>query len=222
MVRFIMHDIMNILEDGYIEQRMIAEYPGVLGQNLQARRASTFADMPTLSQVIENEPEQGHVWLTIQQALLSYMKWGELKYGDTPLTDERVQVVFGLLPELDKALLSRDLRDRCRAANLIMVRCWHYIKDFLDHCEEMAEQATPGGDDSVAVGILQQLVSALAGCLRCCGGQFCSRYRCTRQSSAPTSGSTVANRAKTAMLAAQAAEEVGRGDRKHGWLRCRG
>ena len=27
MVRFIMHDIMNILEDGYIEQRMIAEYP---------------------------------------------------------------------------------------------------------------------------------------------------------------------------------------------------
>ena len=57
-----------------------------------------------------------HVWLTIQQALLSYMKWGELKYGDTPLTDERVQVVFGLLPELDKALLSRDLRDRCRAA----------------------------------------------------------------------------------------------------------
>ena len=155
MVRFIMHDIMNILEDGYIEQRMIAEYPGVLGQNLQARRASTFADMPTLSQVIENEPEQGHVWLTIQQALLSYMKWGELKYGDTPLTDERVQVVFGLLPELDKALLSRDLRDRCRAANLIMVRCWHYIKDFLDHCEEMAEQATPGGDDSVAVGILQ-------------------------------------------------------------------
>ena len=150
MVRFIMHDIMNILEDGYIEQRMIAEYPGVLGQNLQARRASTFADMPTLSQVIENEPEQGHVWLTIQQALLSYMKWGELKYGDTPLTDERVQVVFGLLPELDKALLSRDLRDRCRAANLIMVRCWHYIKDFLDHCEEMAEQATPGGDDSVS------------------------------------------------------------------------
>lgn len=207
MVRFIMHDIMNILEDGYIEQRMIAEYPGVLGQNLQARRASTFADMPTLSQVIENEPEQGHVWLTIQQALLSYMKWGELKYGDTPLTDERVQVVFGLLPELDKALLSRDLRDRCRAANLIMVRCWHYIKDFLDHCEEMAEQATPGGDDSVAVGILQQLVSALAGASAAAEGSSAPATGAPGNAAPPTSESTVANRAKTAMLAAQAAEE---------------
>lgn len=207
MVRFIMHDIMNILEDGYIEQRMIAEYPGVLGQNLQARRASTFADMPTLSQVIENEPEQGHVWLTIQQALLSYMKWGELKYGDTPLTDERVQVVFGLLPELDKALLSRDLRDRCRAANLIMVRCWHYIKDFLDHCEEMAEQATPGGDDSVAVGILQQLVSALAGASAAAEGSSAPATSAPGKAAPPTSGSTAANRAKTAMLAAQAAEE---------------
>lgn len=207
MVRFIMHDIMNILEDGYIEQRIIAEYPGVLGQNLQARRASTFADMPTLSQVIENEPEQGHVWLTIQQALLSYMKWGELKYGDTPLTDERVQVVFGLLPELDKALLSRDLRDRCRAANLIMVRCWHYIKDFLDHCEEMAEQATPGGDDSVAVGILQQLVSALAGASAAAEGSSAPATGAPGKAAPPTSGSTVANRAKTAMLAAQAAEE---------------
>ena len=207
MVRFIMHDIMNILEDGDIEQRMIAEYPGVLGQNLQARRASTFADMPTLSQVIENEPEQGHVWLTIQQALLSYMKWGELKYGDTPLTDERVQVVFGLLPELDKALLSRDLRDRCRAANLIMVRCWHYIKDFLDHCEEMAEQATPGGDDSVAVGILQQLVSALAGASAAAEGSSAPATGAPGKAAPPTSGSTAANRAKTAMLAAQAAEE---------------
>ena len=207
MVRFIMHDIMNILEDGYIEQRMIAEYPGVLGQNLQARRARTFADMPTLSQVIENEPEQGHVWLTIQQALLSYMKWGELKYGDTPLTDERVQVVFGLLPELDKALLSRDLRDRCRAANLIMVRCWHYIKDFLDHCEEMAEQATPGGDDSVAVGILQQLVSALAGASAAAEGSSAPATGAPGKAAPPTSGSTAANRAKTAMLAAQAAEE---------------
>ena len=207
MVRFIMHDIMNILEDGYIEQRMIAEYPGVLGQNLQARRASTFADMPTLSQVIENEPEQGHVWLTIQQALLSYMKWGELKYGDTPLTDERVQVVFGLLPELDKALLSRDLRDRCRAANLIMVRCWHYIKDFLDHCKEMAEQATPGGDDSVAVGILQQLVSALAGASAAAEGSSAPATGAPGNAAPPTSGSTAANRAKTAMLAAQAAED---------------
>ena len=208
MVAFIMHDIMNILEDGYVEQRMIAEYPGVLGQNLQARRASSFADLPTLSQIIENEPEQGHIWLTIQQAILSYMKWGELKYGETPLTDERVQVVFGLLPELDKALLSRDLRDRCRAANLIMVRCWHYIEDFLSHCEDLAEDATPGGDDSVAVGILQQLVSALAGASAAAEGNSSPAAAAPGKAAPPNSSPTASNRAKTAMLAAQATEDA--------------
>ena len=208
MVAFIMHDIMNILEDGYVEQRMIAEYPGVLGQNLQARRASSFADLPTLSQIIENEPEQGHIWLTIQQAILSYMKWGELKYGETPLTDERVQVVFGLLPELDKALLSRDLRDRCRAANLIMVRCWHYIEDFLSHCEDLAEDATPGGDDSVAVGILQQLVSALAGASAAAEGTSSPAAAAPGKAAPPTSSPTASNRAKTAMLAARATEDA--------------
>lgn len=208
MVAFIMHDIMNILEDGYVEQRMIAEYPGVLGQNLQARRASSFADLPTLSQIIENEPEQGHIWLTTQQAILSYMKWGELKYGETPLTDERVQVVFGLLPELDKALLSRDLRDRCRAANLIMVRCWHYIEDFLSHCEDLAEDATPGGDDSVAVGILQQLVSALAGASAAAEGSSSPAAAAPGKAAPPTSSPTASNRAKTAMLAARATEDA--------------
>lgn len=208
LLTFIMHDIMNILEDGYIEQRMIAEYPGVLGLNLQARRASSFADMPTLSQIIEQEEEDsGHIWLTIQQALLSYMKWGELKYGETPLTDERVQVVFGLLPDLDKALLSRDFRDRCRTANLILVRCWHYIKDFLDHCEELAEQATPGGDDSVAMGILQQLVSALAGASAAAEGCSAPAAGKPEKSAPPTPSATASSRAKTAMLAAQAAEE---------------
>lgn len=208
MVAFIMHDIMNILEDGYVEQRMIAEYPGVLGQNLQARRASSFADLPTLSQIIENEPEQGHIWLTIQQAILSYMKWGELKYGETPLTDERVQVVFSLLPELDKALLSRDLRDRCRAANLIMVRCWHYIEDFLSHCEDLAEDATPGGDDSVAVGILQQLVSALAGASAAAEGNSSPAAAAPGKAAPLTPSATASNRAKTAMLAAQATEDA--------------
>ncbi len=61
----ISHQILNVLEDGYIEQRMITDYPGILGSCLSIRRASTFEDVPTLAQMIENEPEEGHIWLTI-------------------------------------------------------------------------------------------------------------------------------------------------------------
>ena len=29
------HDILNILEDGYIENRMLLDYPGILGSSLE-------------------------------------------------------------------------------------------------------------------------------------------------------------------------------------------
>ena len=90
----ISHDILNVLEDGYIEQRMITDYPGILGANLEIRRESTFEVLPTVTQMTEQEEDGGHIWLTVLQCILAYMKWGRIKYGETPLTDERIQSVF--------------------------------------------------------------------------------------------------------------------------------
>lgn len=159
----ISHEILNVLEDGYIEQRMLLDYPGVLGSNLSIRRTTSYQAMPDLAQSIEAEPEGGHIWLTILQTILSYMKWGEIKYGGTPLTDERVQVVFSMLSELDQALTSPDFRDRCRTANLILVRCWSYIVDFMDYCKEQAKNLSESGDEGDSSSILQKLLSELAG-----------------------------------------------------------
>ena len=98
------HSIGNILEDGFIENKMLNRYPGVLGYSLEAMRAQQFKTQPTLTQAIESEADGGHIWLTIMQLMLSYVEFGELKYGEEPLTDERVQVIFSLLPELDRSL----------------------------------------------------------------------------------------------------------------------
>jgi len=81
------HHIHNIIEDGYVESKMLARYSGVLGHSLAAIRDAQFADTPTLTQMIENEDDGGHIWLTIMGLLLSYVLWSELKYGDEPLTD---------------------------------------------------------------------------------------------------------------------------------------
>ena len=199
------HEILNVLEDGYIEQRMLADYPGVLGHSLSFMRKSDFESIPTLSQIIEDEPECGHIWRTILQLILSYVKWGELKYGDTPLTDERVQMVFSLLGDLDRAVLSRDFKDRCRTANLILVRCWAYIKDFLDQCEEMAQEATASGGSASAGDILQQLLSALAGGSTESAGESAP---VPGSGSAPTGGvsATAQQRAATAKLASAGSE----------------
>ena len=202
----ISHEILNVLEDGYVEQRMIADYPGILGANLEIRRASSFEQLPTVTQMIEQEEEGGHIWLTILQCILAYMKWGQIKYGETPLTDERIQMVFSLLSDLDTALVSQDFRDRCRTANIILVRCWPYIKDFVDYCKDAAEQAASGGGEGNADGLLQQLLSALAGGSAEGSGETEPVGGGTPSSAsggAPTAGA----RAATAQLAANTAQK---------------
>lgn len=202
----ISHGILNALEDGYIEQRMLTEYPGILGKNLQITRDASFEELPTVSQMIEKEEDGSHIWMTILQCILAYMTWGKIKYGETPLTDERIQMVFSLLGDMDKALVSQDFRDRCRTANIILIRCWKYIKEFVDLCKDMAEQASAGGGEGSAEGIAQQLISALTGTSAEGTGETAPVS--ADAASGDSSGSPTASaRAATAQLAAESAKE---------------
>ena len=166
LVARVSHDILNILEDGYIENRMLLDYPGILGSSLQKLRQVRFEDYYTMEDMIDQEADGGHIWLSIRSGLLSYMLWGELKYGGTLLSDERIQMVFSLLGDLDKALVSRDARDRCRTANMILIRCWSHIKDLLENIKEQADNAASEGGGSGSGDpndLLSTLLSALAG-----------------------------------------------------------
>ena len=159
-MRNLVHTISNVIEDGFIECKMLDRYPGILGHGLTQLRDSIYEETPTLTQHIECEGEgEQHIWHTILALILSYMRFGELKYGEEPMSDERVQVVFSLLGDLDKALVSQDPKDRFRAVNVVAVRCWPYIQDFLEHCQtEMSSM----GAGSLAEAIKKAL-SSMAG-----------------------------------------------------------
>lgn len=209
MLARIAHNILNVLEDGYIENRMLMDYPGILGNCLKTVQESDFKVAPTIEDLIDNEEEGGHIWLSIQSAILYYMLWGELKYGGTPLSDVRVQMVFSLLSDLDRALVSRDFKDRCRAANLILIRCWSYIKDFIEACKERAEQEADSGIGSGnAEDLLQQLISSIAGGSETAMGSTAPVDG--GGSASPGSGgstATSAQRATTAALAARSGND---------------
>jgi len=149
------HGLLNILEDGFVDNRMITRYPGVLGQTLRAWNQYQFRDNETLTQLLEAEEAGiGHIWCSISNLMLSYMLWGELKYGDEPTSDERVQTVFSLLPELDKALLSPSTKERMNIVNTILVRCWPYIKEYIELCAEKSEQPGAGDPAGIAASML--------------------------------------------------------------------
>ena len=112
------HHIANILEDGYIEHRFLNQFPGTLGYGLEAMREREWERMPTVTQMKEREEEGGHILESILQIMLSYTIYGEIKYGDEPLSDERIRTVFGLLSEIDCAVMVKDLHFRKQKCNM--------------------------------------------------------------------------------------------------------
>ena len=95
--------------------------------------------------------------------MLSYVKFGEIKYGDAPLSDERIQVVFKLIHDLDAAIVNPSGKERLKVVNLILVRCWDYIEDFLEICKKRQEEAKASGSTESLAETIAQLLQAIAG-----------------------------------------------------------
>ena len=168
-------DIENILEDGYIENRMLTSFPGKLGAYLEMLREQSWEEMPTVTQLIERESTGGHIMESIMQMILSYAKYGEIKYGEEPLTDQRIQIVFSLLPALDSSVTNTSGKERWNIVNLILIRCWEYVQDYIEIRKRQHEEAEAAG----TLGTLSQMISeelqALVGSSSI--GEGASRFR---------------------------------------------
>lgn len=129
----------NVIEDGYIEGVLLNRYPGKLGHALAFLRHEHFIEMPTLTEMIEQEDDSSHICQTLLGLVLSYAKFGRLKYGSEPFSDERIQVVFSLLDDIDTAVGSGNPLERLEVTNIILVRLWPYIRDFIEQCEDIPD-----------------------------------------------------------------------------------
>ena len=158
------HHLSNVVEDGYIENRILTCFPGTLGTSLSELREIHFASIPTVSEMIEQE-ENGdrQTFETILQLLLSYAKYGEIKYGDTPLSDPRIQTVFGLITTIDEALMQTSGKERLRATSMILVRCWPQARDYLELIKQRQEEAAAAGESSALSEVLSKLLKSVAG-----------------------------------------------------------
>lgn len=143
--------INNVIEDGYIENRMLAQFPGKLGRSLEFLRSESWAETPTVAELKEREAHGSHILESLITLMLSYVKYGELKYGSEPLSDERIQLIFSLLPDLDRAVTSTSAHERLAVANLVLVRCADYIREFIVLHTDGADTDGAEGDVDAAI-----------------------------------------------------------------------
>lgn len=164
MLQYVAHFISNIIEDGYVENRMLTNFPGSLCYGLESLRDIHFESMPTVTQLIETEESgKSHIFESVTQLLLSYAKFGNIKYGDEPLSDERIQTVFSLLTDIDSALTDSLGKNRYTVTSTVMVRCWDYLKDFLEMCKQRQEEAEKEGAPSEIATTLSEVLQSIAG-----------------------------------------------------------
>lgn len=163
MLAYVAHEIANIIEDGYVEGRMTASFPGTLGHCLELMRKEHTETAPAVDQMMEHEDDADSDWTicdTILQNLLTYSTAGIIKYGSVPLTDERIQAVFSLIPCIDTALVSRSGKDRLDAVNLVLVRLWDYLENYLEVCKKRHADDGRACDLTVTLG---QMLGSLSG-----------------------------------------------------------
>ena len=164
VIRQIVHFISNVLEDGYIENRILAQFPGSLGYGLEQLRALQLEQIPTVTQLIEREENGDQLFFeSFLQMLLSYAKYGLIKYGDEPLSDPRVQLVFSLIHEVDEALRNPSGKERLRATSLVLIRCWDSVKELAEKIEEKEKELEAAGNFGGISAAAGTVLIAVAG-----------------------------------------------------------
>lgn len=205
------HDISNVLEDGYIEHRFLNQFLGTLGYGLEILRERQWKQMPDVTQMKEMEEEGGHIFHSILQAMLSYALYGEIKYGDEPLTDERIHAVFDLITEIDQAVMVKSAKSRYDVVNTILVRLWDYIEDYLEEMKKQYEEMTAAGQGISAEELLEAGLGSLIGTSASATGCVSRPVEDGEDSEEISSGHTAGNRAKTHADAEEAEENSGSG-----------
>lgn len=122
--------------------------------------------MRTVTQLIESEEDEErptHIFQSIAQLLLSYVKYGEIKYGEASKKDERIQLVFSLISDLDNAIMVTSGKERLKTVNLVLVRCWDYIESFIEVCKQRQDDAKAAGEETSVSETLAKAFGSVVG-----------------------------------------------------------
>lgn len=157
------HEVCNVLEDAAMENRVLEQFPGTLGQALDFVRAWQWREMPTVTQLKEREAQGTPVFYSLLQLFLSYGKFGELKYGEESLSEEHIQTVFELLPLLDDDLRAASGKDRWNTVNYILIRCWEHVREYLEALKRRYEEKKASGGTGSVFSQLEEELSTLVG-----------------------------------------------------------
>lgn len=134
---FLYQQISNALEDGYIEYRLLEDFPHPNHRHdLEIVRNYHYNELPTLRECIKKEKKETDKLFSILNILLAYCKYGYLKCEKSDFKDERIQTVTSCIPYVDDCNNIWDNEGHYTAISNVIAVLQEYIVAYLESCEE--------------------------------------------------------------------------------------
>jgi len=131
------HGLSNILEDGYVDARYSYEFPGSPAQGI-ALNNKRFADTLMDLQEMVNAKYYDHS--IVLNLLIQYARAGEVN-NLSGYKGELLDKVNQYIPLIDAAIYDDDARNRCVAANAILVDLWPIMQRCFDSLRQKQQEA---------------------------------------------------------------------------------
>jgi len=132
------HNLMNIMEDVYIESRVCEAYSGTFKTGILLNNLRFAEDMPSIQEEIDR---QHHDIFIILNMAAQYAIAGDINnLGDYkgPLLD----ALYECIPLIDDASYDDDARVRFRAVNQMLIMLWPFMQSLIEKIREDIKNGT--------------------------------------------------------------------------------
>lgn len=143
-------NISNALEDGYIEYRLLDDFPHPSNKDaLLTVRERHLASLPSLEKNIEAEHGEDAIMLfSIINLLLGYAKYGQIKCKKSEYSDERIQTIVTCIPHIDELNMSFTPYAHYTEINNVVALLSPYILKWFKYMDEL-----DSGEDEMSAGM---------------------------------------------------------------------
>lgn len=165
---YIAHNLMNRVEDAYIELRVTQRFHGLYEQGLIILNQATYEKSHTLSELFAALKEgKLHMLDIFLESILLYAKGQDIKNSAQAKKDypdefsEYISVFSKIKPIVRKLRTERSAMVRWSYVNTIMVILWDYIKDRAENISEDSELLDSSEYD-IAADVCEAIIRKLS------------------------------------------------------------
>lgn len=145
-VSLVTHQIVNIMEDVYIESRMCDAFQGTVRYSILLNNLKFVETMDTVTEEIKKAHFDVAILINL---LIQYATNGDINNLDG-YTGPLLDTIYECVPYIDGAAYADDGKARFDAANHILLLLWPYMQDYIEELRKHPKKASESVQNQIA------------------------------------------------------------------------